>query len=236
MDKTIKVWENRMGVVGTVPLYTLYHDKPVTSLAYNPDGSRLASGSYDRTIRVWNTAHDFGTLLRSLTGHESHVKSVAYNHDGSRLVSGSQDNTVRLWNVVDDGGDLLQILEGHTKTVKSVVFDYGGSTVASAGEDDTIKVWKYVCPKEAKQCGPCPQGERYYCGGCKKCPPGTFQAMAGQTQCGVCQDEGTAPNADRTICALPVKHGAPVLHTLIQGIGAFGALFVICCIARSVSR
>jgi len=60
--------------------------------------------------------------------------------------------------------------------------------------------------------------------------------MAGQTQCGVCQDEGTAPNADRTICALPVKHGAPVLHTLIQGIGALGALFVICCIARSVSR
>jgi WD40 repeat protein len=68
----------------------------VLSVAFSPDGSRLASGSSDRTIKVWDTAS--GQELRTLKGHSSQVQSVAFSPDGSRLASGSDDQTIHVWD------------------------------------------------------------------------------------------------------------------------------------------
>jgi hypothetical protein len=68
----------------------------VWSVAFSPDGARLASGSDDGTVRLWDTAT--GEPAATLTGHTSRVWSVAFSPDGARLASGSTDSTVRLWD------------------------------------------------------------------------------------------------------------------------------------------
>ena len=77
------------------PLATLKHAGPVYGLAFNPDGTRLATACRDNTIRLWGTT-DFEEVAE-LRGHQAYVHAVAFGADGTRLVSGSGDFTVRIW-------------------------------------------------------------------------------------------------------------------------------------------
>jgi WD40 repeat protein len=74
----------------------------VTTLAYSPDGKRLASASNDQTVKVWDTATGQETL--ALKGHSGFVTSVMFSPDGQQLASASEDQTVRVWDArpVDD--------------------------------------------------------------------------------------------------------------------------------------
>jgi len=79
------------------------HSGSVNSVAFSPDGKTLASGSDDKTIKLWNLSTD--KVISTLTGHSGSVTSVAFSPDGKILASGSADNTINLWNL--DLDDLL---------------------------------------------------------------------------------------------------------------------------------
>ena len=70
-------------------------------VVWSPDGTKLASGSEDCTVKVWDAAS--GEQLFELHGHSHRVRSVAWSPDGSRLASGSVDGTVRVWEGLSDG-------------------------------------------------------------------------------------------------------------------------------------
>jgi hypothetical protein len=114
------------------------HSSFVNSLAISPNGKTLASGSWDKTIKIWNL--ETGELIGTLTGHSDRVNSVAISGDGKMLVSGSSDETIKFWNL--DSGELLCTFPGHSMEVNSVAISPNGLVIASCGgADNTIKLW-----------------------------------------------------------------------------------------------
>ena len=75
------------------------HNDYVLGVAFSPDGQYLASGSRDRTVKLWHV--ESGECTRTMEGHSKWVSSVAFSPDGQYLASGSQDNTVKLWSTPD---------------------------------------------------------------------------------------------------------------------------------------
>ncbi|KIK23348.1 hypothetical protein PISMIDRAFT_65472, partial [Pisolithus microcarpus 441] len=91
------------------------HTDGVWSVAFSSDGKRIVSGSWDKTVRVWDAER--GVQIGShLEGHTDKVNSVAFSPDGKRIVSGSDDKTVRVWDA-ERGVQIGSHLEGHTDAV-----------------------------------------------------------------------------------------------------------------------
>ncbi|KAJ5724568.1 hypothetical protein N7493_006296 [Penicillium malachiteum] len=146
--------EKRLKKVQTLPqverlwnaeLQTLEgHSDSVWSVAFSPDSQTVASGSDDKTIKLWDTKT--GKELQTLEGHSDSVQSVAFSPDGQTVASGSSDMTIKLWDTKT--GKELQTLEGHSHWVGSVTFSPDGQTVASGSDDKTIKLWDAKTGKE----------------------------------------------------------------------------------------
>ncbi len=122
------------------------HSSFVHSVSFSSDGQILASGSKDKTIKLWDVKT--GKELRTLSGHGDGVSSVSFSSDGQILASGSKDKTIKLWDVKT--GKELRTLKGHSDGVISVSFSPDGHTLASGSKDKTIKLWDVKTGKELR--------------------------------------------------------------------------------------
>jgi len=123
--------------VGTT-LYTYRgHSDWVWSVAWSPDGKRIASASGDETAQVWDAMN--GDNLNRYTGHTASVYAVAWSPDGRRIASASYDKTVQVWDATF--GDHFYTYTGHSDWVWSVAWSPDGGHIASAGGDKTVQVW-----------------------------------------------------------------------------------------------
>jgi WD40 repeat protein len=135
-----------IGNTMVVPLMNIQTGQTVSAVAFSHNGTYIVSGSYDKSVRVWDAWT--GKELKTLNGHTDIVTSVAFSSDGTRIVSGSDDWSVRVWDA--STGKVLRVLNGHTDKVKSVAFSNDGTRIVSGSYDRSIRVWDTWTGKELK--------------------------------------------------------------------------------------
>jgi WD40 repeat protein len=113
------------------------HSREVRCLAVGRSGTLLASGSSDRTVRLWQLPD--GKALRTLTGHTNWIHALAVTPNGRLLASASRDKTIYLWSL-PDGAPLVQ-LKGHSQAVVTLTINPDGDVLASGGADGVIQLW-----------------------------------------------------------------------------------------------
>jgi WD40 repeat protein len=123
------------------------HTDSVWSVAFSPDGQQAISGSYDRTLRLWDVAT--GRELRRFEGHTGAVLSVAFSKGGQVVVSGSADQTVRIWDVAS--GKEVRVLHGHQGAVNAVALSPDGRMVLSGGADRVLRLWDRASGAEKRR-------------------------------------------------------------------------------------
>ncbi|KAI9273725.1 quinon protein alcohol dehydrogenase-like superfamily [Sporodiniella umbellata] len=125
------------------------HAEAILSCSFSPDGTQLATGSGDCTVRIWDLNTE--TPKSTLKGHTGWVLNIAWAPDGSVLASGSMDNTIRLWDP-KTGNQLGDGLKGHRKWITSLSWEpyhlnSKANRLASSSKDHTVRVWNTTLRK-----------------------------------------------------------------------------------------
>jgi WD40 repeat protein len=133
-DGSLQLWQLDSGV----PDASLRgHSDRISALAF-VDVDDLVSGSYDKTLRVWNTAVAAERL--KLEGHTGSICAVDVHPDKRQVLSGSYDHTLKLWDV-RKGGAAVATMSEHSGPIIACQFDRLGKLVVSSSRDTTLKVW-----------------------------------------------------------------------------------------------
>jgi WD40 repeat protein len=118
------------------------HTNKICSVAWSPDGTRIASASEDMTVQVWEAMS--GIPILTYRKHSDRVNGVAWSPDNTHIVSGSSDKTAQIWNA--STGATVFTYTGHTRwlgggSVNAVAWSPDGVHIASASNDKTVQVW-----------------------------------------------------------------------------------------------
>jgi WD40 repeat protein len=120
------------------------HEDLVKSIAFTTDGSRLITGSCDKTVRIWDAAT--GSQVLVLRGHESDVNGVAISPNGMYVATASGismpnwgDATARLWDI--STGEQIFALREHSAQVTGIAFISDGTHIVTGSMDGTVRVW-----------------------------------------------------------------------------------------------
>lgn len=138
-DGAIRLWSL---VSDEKPTVLKGHEYPVTDVVVSADGSKIASGSLDKTARVWNAA----TQQQLFTcNHDHWVTAVAFSADAKSLASSSWDKALKLWD--GQTGRFQFVLEGLPSPVRNLAFSPDGSRLAASCHDHSVIVWDLVTKK-----------------------------------------------------------------------------------------
>uniref|UniRef100_A0A8C1W8Q0 Transducin beta like 3 n=1 Tax=Cyprinus carpio TaxID=7962 RepID=A0A8C1W8Q0_CYPCA len=144
-DCTIKVWDlpDPLPDVGCEPvlmtarLTEKAHDKDVNSVTISPNDKLLASGSQDRTAKLWSLADM--SLLGVFRGHSRGVWCVQFSPVDQVLATASADGSIKIWSIQDFS--CLKTFEGHDASVLKIIFVSRGTQLVSSGSDGLVKLW-----------------------------------------------------------------------------------------------
>lgn len=148
-DDSVKLWDAATG--GLIKVLKGANALP-WSIAFSPEGAKLAGAFNDRVARVWDVASGRESLV--LSGHRSRVTSVAFSPDGKTIATGSDDETVKLWDAAT-GRERLTIRVG-SGLIKAVAFSPDGKLLATGGVGSPtpgrsalmVKLWRPVSGEE----------------------------------------------------------------------------------------
>ncbi len=141
-DGKIQLWDPKTGkalstlVAGHARSADIWVPQ-VLALAFSPDGTRLASGNKDTTVRLWDINNHELMILQKHTGW---TNVLAFSPNGKILASGSVDKTVQLWDTTMSKP--LTTLTGHANGITALAFSADGTTLASASADGAIRFWQ----------------------------------------------------------------------------------------------
>lgn len=142
-DFTVRIFDLMSGrIVQTIqrnPGTTKYTNF-LRTLAFSPDGGKIAAGGYNSSVEVWSV--ETGAKLFNLSVKEEvGSTSISFSPDGRLIASGVNlfDHTVRVWNA--ETGSLIYTLKGHTSGIVDVKFSPTGNLLATASGDKTVKIW-----------------------------------------------------------------------------------------------
>jgi WD40 repeat protein len=121
------------------------HNNKITSISFSKDGKYIATGSEDRTIKLWDILT--GREIRTILGHSDKINSILFSPDSRYIASASSDNTIKIFEI--ETGLEYMTLTGHSREVNSISFSPDGRYLASSGSDAKIKLstamdsWNY---------------------------------------------------------------------------------------------
>ena len=151
LERTARLWDTETGelkrtLTTGAPTYTpIYYPRGKNSVVFSPDGTMLASTSYDNTVQLWDVGT--GEPKWTLTGQPDGANSVVFSPDSKTLASRRSD-TLRLWDT--ETGELKATLTAdeqkdtpivYSRELNMAVFSPDGTTLASGSRKDTVNLW-----------------------------------------------------------------------------------------------
>ncbi|MEW6409664.1 MAG: caspase family protein [Nitrospirota bacterium] len=165
----------------------LGHTNEVHGALFLPDGRHILTGSYDKTLKLWNA--QTGREIRTFHGHGYFITKIAISPDGKYAISGSWDKTIKLWNI--ETGEDVRTLYGHKGSVYNVAFSPDGKYILSGSGDKTLKLWDALTGREIR----------------------TFHGHTGTVYCAVFSSDGKhalSGSADNTLRLWEVSTGREI--------------------------
>jgi WD40 repeat protein len=121
------------------------HKEDVSNLCLSEDGSRLYSGSFDRTIKVWDIA--FNTCIATLQGHTYWVASLCLSFKTNRLISASPDQTIRVWDTTTTNTCIQTVTDPDRDYIYRVALSDNSDTLYSAGDSGYSRSYDFTIIK-----------------------------------------------------------------------------------------